>query len=436
MLKNFADIKQHMTNISHLRDSFLNDGVVFDYENNVPKYNEEGEVMKVSLKDFVTVDDLRPLMKTVISTILVDTIQPALLIIPNLATVIRTNGSNEVIQIKAIEDVEVGYVGKGGDYPETHLAFDNIGDAVASRTRKVGAKLIVDQEVVKADQYGIIAVWLSAAGKALARFKETEALRVIQTYGTTVFDNADPQKSEFGTTSGLSAQLTRNGTFTVEDLHRMYAYLWQRGFKGDTMIIHPLAWQVLAMDPLMGQNILKGNVLAYPQIPTGTRAKGFADPFKGKGAVMTGTGTKEGSSAWVNTITPVGNFYEVSVNYAPTPVKVLVSHYVPYQEIDVTEGTGASAVTVKKFITDIIMADSSKGLILYQSEDPNTKEGFIDMNETYWLRVQEKYGFGVWAQGKGLIVAKNVVVDKNYNFTTVNQQSIQPINPAAPIVTL
>ena len=357
MLKNFADIKQHMTSISHLRDSFLNDGVVFDYENNVPKYNEEGEVMKVSLKDFVTVDDLRPLMKTVISTILVDTIQPALLIIPNLATVIRTNGSNEVIQIKAIEDVEVGYVGKGGDYPETHLAFDNIGDAVASRTRKVGAKLIVDQEVVKADQYGIIAVWLSAAGKALARFKETEALRVIQTYGTTVFDNADPTNSEFGTTSGLSAQLTRNGTFTVEDLHRMYAYLWQRGFKGDTMIIHPLAWQVLAMDPLMGQNILKGNVLAYPQIPTGTRAKGFADPFKGKGAVMTGTGTKEGSSAWVNTITPVGNFYEVSVNYAPTPVKVLVSHYVPYQEIDVTEGTGGSAVTVKKFITDIIMAD-------------------------------------------------------------------------------
>lgn len=432
MLKNFADIKQHMTSISHLRDSFLNDGVVFDYENNVPKYNEEGEVMKVSLKDFVTVDDLRPLMKTVISTILVDTIQPALLIIPNLATVIRTNGSNEVIQIKAIEDVEVGYVGKGGDYPETHLAFDNIGDAVASRTRKVGAKLIVDQEVVKADQYGIIAVWLSAAGKALARFKETEALRVIQTYGTTVFDNADPTNSEFGTTSGLSAQLTRNGTFTVEDLHRMYAYLWQRGFKGDTIIINPLMWQVLAMDPLMGQNILKGNVLAYPQIPTGTRAKGFADPFKGKGAVMTGTGTKEGSSAWVNTITPVGNFYEVSVNYAPTPIKVLVSHYVPYDEIDVTEGS----VTVKKFVTDIIMADSAKGLILYQSEDPNTKEGFIDMNETYWLRVQEKYGFGVWAQGKGLIVAKHVVVDKNYNFTTVNQQSIQPINPAAPIVTL
>ena len=432
MLKNFADIKQHMTNISHLRDSFLNDGVVFDYENNVPKYNEEGEVMKVSLKDFVTVDDLRPLMKTVISTILVDTIQPALLIIPNLATVIRTNGSNEVIQIKAIEDVEVGYVGKGGDYPETHLAFDNIGDAVASRTRKVGAKLIVDQEVVKADQYGIIAVWLSAAGKALARFKETEALRVIQTYGTTVFDNANPTDSEFGTTSGLSAQLTRNGTFTVEDLHRMYAYLWQRGFKGDTIIINPLMWQVLAMDPLMGQNILKGNVLAYPQIPTGTRAKGFADPFKGKGAVMTGTGTKEGSSAWVNTITPVGNFYEVSVNYAPTPIKVLVSHYVPYDEIDVTEGS----VTVKKFVTDIIMADSSKGLILYQSEDPNTKEGFIDMNETYWLRVQEKYGFGVWAQGKGLIIAKHVVVDKNYNFTTVNQQSLQPINPAAPIVTL
>lgn len=432
MLKNFADIKQHMTSISHLRDSFLNDGVVFDYENNVPKYNEEGEVMKVSLKDFVTVDDLRPLMKTVISTILVDTIQPALLIIPNLATVIRTNGSNEVIQIKAIEDVEVGYVGKGGDYPETHLAFDNIGDAVASRTRKVGAKLIVDQEVVKADQYGIIAVWLSAAGKALARFKETEALRVIQTYGTTVFDNANPTDSEFGTTSGLSAQLTRNGTFTVEDLHRMYAYLWQRGFKGDTIIINPLMWQVLAMDPLMGQNILKGNVLAYPQIPTGTRAKGFADPFKGKGAVMTGTGTKEGSSAWVNAITPVGNFYEVSVNYAPTPIKVLVSHYVPYDEINVTEGS----VTVKKFVTDIIMADSSKGLILYQSEDPNTKEGFIDMNETYWLRVQEKYGFGVWAQGKGLIIAKHVVVDKNYNFTTVNQQSLQPINPAAPIVTL
>lgn len=431
MLKN-TDIKQHVKSISQLKDSFLNDGVVFDYENDVPKYNEEGEVMKISLKDFVTVDDLRPLMKTVISTILVDTIQPALLIIPNLATVIRTNGSNEVIQIKAIEDVEVGYVGKGGDYPETHLAFDNIGDAVASRTRKVGAKLIVDQEVVKADQYGIIAVWLSAAGKALARFKEVEAIRVIQTYGTTVFDNATPQNSEFGTTSGLSAQLTRNGTFTVEDLHRMYAYLWQRGFKGDTMIIHPLAWQVLAMDPLMGQNILKGNVLAYPQIPTGTRAKGFADPFKGKGAYMTGTGTKEGSSAWVNTITPIGNFYEVSVNYAPTPVKVLVSHYVPYQEIDVTEGN----VTVKKFITDIIMADSSKGLILYQSEDPNTKEGFVDMNETYWLRVQEKYGFGVWAQGKGLIIAKNVVVDKNYNFTTVNQQSIQPINPATPIVTL
>lgn len=429
MLKNKEDIKKQFANISHLKDSFLNDGLVYDYENNVPKYNEEGEVEKVSLQDFVTAEDLRPLMKTVISTILVDTIQPSLLIIPNLATVIRTNGSNEVVQIKAIEDVEVGYVGKGGDYPETHLAFDNIGDAVASRTRRVGAKLIVDQEVVKADQYGIISVWLSAAGKALARFKETEAIRVIQTYGTVVFDNVNPAQSEFGTTTGLSLQLTRNGTFTVEDLHRMYAYLWQRGFRGDTLIIHPLAWQVLAMDPLLGQNILKGNVLAYPQIPTGTRAKGFADPFKGKGAFMTGTGSKEGSSAWVNTITPVGNFYDVSVNYAPTPIKVLVSHFVPYNEI--TVGSGETAY--KKYTTDIIMADSSKGLILYQSEDPSTKEGFVDMNETYWLIVKEKYGFGVWAQGKGLIVAKNVVVDKNYNFTTVNQQQATVVNPNQPI---
>ena len=61
-----------------------------------------------------------------------------------------------------------------------------------------------------------------------------------------------------------------------------------------------------------------------------------------------------------------------------------------------------------------------------------TKEG-VSMDE--WndperdiraMKIKERWGMALLAQGKGVSVAKNVVIEDNYSFENVNQAELNP----------
>ena len=422
-MSNVKDFKDKGSTV--LTDLFRKSGFMYD-DKGEPVLDANGEQERVSFLDFVTETDIKPLLKRVISTILVEGIQPNLMVINNLFTYLPIGDGSEVVELKSIEEIQVGYVAKGGDFPTSSLSFDNIGSTIAAKVNKVGAQLIIDADVIRKNQFAIVSLWLREAGKALAKFKENVGINVINEMGTVVYDNADPTNSALGVTTGRNIEGVANGSLTITDFQQLYTYLTLRGFRPDTLLVNPLAWQVLALDPLMREIVLKNAVVAPNVFPMGNPAGGFVDPHSGRGYRTYATGTAEGSSADTMALTPVGaSFYLPASTYLPTPVKVLVSHLVPYSEI--SEGSG-------KYKTNIIMADSSQCGVLYQEGDTVTNEGFEYKNDTYFVNIYEKYGTGIWAQGKGIALAKNIAVEQNYVFENANSQKLTEIDKNTAII--
>ena len=377
---------------------------------------------RLSIKDVITTEDIAPFVPKVVRRIIVEALEPALLVVPNLFTKVNLpNG--QMIEIGAIGAITAGKVPQGTDYPTSTLATDTVGATTAITVSKYGCGINIAKEVITDNQFDIIALWLRAAGAALARLKESLGIRLIDEMGITVFDNTTPTSSELGVVTGRNIAGARNGTMTLNDLFDMWAYLALRGFTPDTIIMSPLAWKVFAIDPQLREIVLQGAVLATRRMPLGAGASGFPDWTSpaGLGLKMNATGDNTGSSAWTQAVTPVGASWNIPPKYLPSPIKVLVSHLVPF-----TERSG------KKPITDIVMCDSQRCGILVQREDATTEEQDIFTNDTHVVHIYERYGMGMFDQGKGCAVARDIVVDSNYVFENVNSVISMPAATTLP----
>lgn len=393
---------------------------VYDAFTNNGLYDEAED--RAKLVDIITSEDIAPFVPKVIKKIVIEAIEPALLIVKNLFAEINIP-DGQMIEIGAISAITAGKVVQGSDYPTSTLAMDNVGATVQVTVAKYGCAINIAKEVINDNQFDVIKLWLRAAGAALARLKEALAIRLINEMGITVFDNSDPTSTELGYTKGRDITGAVNGTMTLNDVFDMWAYLALRGFTPDTIVMSPLAWKVFAVDPQLREIVLKGAVLATRRMPLGNVAPGWEDIFKGLGLKSTGTGTTTEFSPWTQTMTPVGSTLNIPPSYLPTPLKVIVSHLVPF--------TDRSAES-KMPVTDIIMCDSQRCGILVQREQPTTEEADIFSTDVHAVHIYERYGMNVFDQGKGIVVARNIVVDQNYVFDNVNSATLTA--PSAPSI--
>lgn len=402
----------------------LSDREKFSYVYNV--FNHNGRTAHddfedpIKLIDLVTTEDIKPFVPKVVRRIIVEAIEPALLIVNNLFTKVSIP-DGQMVEIGALSGIVAGKVAQGGDYPTSTLAMDAVGATMQITVSKYGCAINIAQEVLKDNQFDVMKLWFRAAGAALARAKEAQAIRLIDEMGITVFDNATPASSELGVCTGRNIAGVQNGSMTLNDIFDMWAYLSLRGFTPDTLIMSPLAWKVFATDPELREIVLKGATLATRRMPLGAGAPGFDDIFNGYGLKAKSTGSSNGqaweNSPWTQTMIPTGSTWNVPPNYLPSPIKVLVSHMVPF-----TERTG------KKPITDIILADSQRCGILVQREEATTQEADIFINDVHMVHIYERYGMNVFDQGKGITVARNVVVDRNYVFENSNSVSLSALD--------
>ena len=387
--------------ISRVYRVFTNNGYISDMDDD-----------RATIKDFLTSEDIRPLIPKVVKKIIVEALEPNLLVIPNLFTKVNLQ-EGQMIEIGAIGSISAGKVAQGGDYPTSTLAMDIVGSTTSITVSKYGCAINIAKEVLEENQFDIITLWLRAAGSALARLKEALGLRLINEFGINTFDNSDPESTEYGICTGRDITGAHNGTMTLNDIFDMWVYLALRGFTPDTLMISPLAWKVFATDPQLREIVIAGAVLVTRRMPLGSSAMGFEDIFHGLGLYMKGTGNEYQSSPWTETLTPVGATLNVPPRYLPGPVKVLVSHLMPF-----------ATRTGKQPITDIALADSQRCGILVQREGPTTEELDILTNDTHHVHVYERYGMGIFDQGKGIAMARNVVVDRNYVFENTNMVTL------------
>ena len=250
--------------------------------------------------------------------------------------------------------------------------------------------------MIRYSLYDVMGMHLRAAGKALLRWKERKVADLIidNAGGTnTLFDNTS---ASYDSTTGRDAAGAYNGTLTLHDLHRAYAKVVARGFRPDTLIMNPFAWEIFADEALARafgfQNggamwqAVQGMPGSAPQWSNG----GF-----GNGLLQNSTVSSPENLATTYTDVP-GIF--------PYPFRIVVT---PYMSYDATLNT-----------TDMILCDSSELGVLVVDEEVVVDSWSDPARDIHKVKLRERYGLGSMNEGKGSGIIKGISLDRGYDFAS------------------
>lgn len=392
--------------------------------------NQDGKIERFSLKDLVTAEDLMRFIPQTVETVVREAIEPNLFIVDRLFQRITIERGSRV-QIGALGAMEAGRVGQAGEYPERMLDLDG-GDMVAITTDKYGLKISLTEDVLRENQFDVVNIWLRAAGRAMARCKERTAAKLVNEMGYKVLDNVTPDESYAGVTTGRDITGTQNGSMTSSDVFELYAYLLNRGFSPDILMMHPLAWKTFMTDTEMREVVLQASSIAQvrgPMAPNwGTSHMGYGLRTAGTGREETSGNNVKGPSPWVQTLNPLGAQFGMAPNYLPTPLQVIVSHYIPFSY-------GAQGIERMDTgcVTNVVMVDSNNCGVIGQSEPVRTDRWTDPERDIENIKMREAYGFAILEQGKAIAKASNVVIARNYNFENSNSQTLEALNLSGAI---
>jgi len=436
-------------NIQHLTSAFNNNGLV-PVTTTVKSEDGKEDIVtpaigKVSFKDVLSTKELYSLMPEVVTNILVDTIEPEATISQNLFQEVQVPPSTS-FNFGQIGPLIAGEISELGEYPEAH--FDSMEHGYRFRVgiKKYGLLMKVSDEVLRDDLLGIYAMFLRKAGQALVRKREAVCHDMIQRIGETVFDNAKPNESIYGSLAGRGIDGARNGTPTAHDVLQAFSRLIERGFTPDTIMMHPFAWSMFAFDPELKEMFGPASFIGFPGTTSRTNSQlnnpyllnwnmtgnpTMNNQFQQQGSnTMPGQRSpwedpllmKLGPNPYAQTTGLTGaNIAFNSPGYLPGPVKVLLSPYVRLQKLQ------------NSWVSDVVFADSNEVGVIMRGSQPNTEEWREPQIDAQNLKIREEYGVGLLNQGKALNIMRNVVIDRNYMFDNVNSQILSPINRGSTI---
>ena len=77
-------------------------------------------------------------------------------------------------------------------------------------------------------------------------------------------------------------------------------------------------------------------------------------------------------------------------------------------------------------VTDLIFAQSGEAGLVLRDGEPIVNQFKVEEKESIVVRMKEGLGFGILNLGKAVIIAKNVVIDRNYVFQNMNSVTLSP----------
>lgn len=252
---------------------------------------------------------------------------------------------------------------------------------------KSGVKVRITDEMLRYSQYDVMGMHIRAAGRALARHKETKIFNMINNEGTVVFDNDVANKQ----TSGRDSDGSGNGTITLDDILVMYSKIVANGFIPNALLMSPLGWLVFARDPILRAfGFANGGPIFSPLQGQPGLAKSW---YQGGVNVGPTAGAPNAASTYAN----VPNLF-------PAPLRIIVSPFISY--------TAASGSTDAK--TNIIMCDTNELGILVVDEDVSTEEWDDPARDIRSIKFRERYGLGILNEGNAVAIAKNINITRSY----------------------
>jgi len=414
--------------LDRVYSAFVNDGFVYN----------ESMAARIEIRDLLTLPDVERFVPQVVVRILHEAREPNLMI-SSLFDHIRLE-RGQTIQVGAIGAVTIHQIPEVGEYKPVDLQLDS-GDMIGISVRKYGCLLQFTEEMIEDSQWDVIGLWMRAAGRAFARNREKRAAQLLAVNGEVVFDNASTVNAFAGATTGRDISGAANGSMTANDLFDMFAFLSLREFTPDTLIMHPLAWSMWATDPELKEIVLLNGQLTSRRLPSGMADPGWPTTHGGLGERTKATGLglgsadpsvaaayqKIGAVGGTANLSALGATFRAQPDFLPRPLNVLVSPFLPFSNAGKVGTTNVST-------TSLIVLDSTAVGAFIEKTALSTDEFDDPMRDVRNMKLRERWGLVLYQQGKGVAIAKNIVLAKNYVFSNTNTATLAEIDQKNDLV--
>lgn len=457
-------LKNQACDVSEIKDAdgytsnFIQDSALHDAEK-VTDFLHAFQSGKLAngnekIKDVLMSSDYPELFYSATQILLKSRIYPQAVVSQNLFQSIPYSGNALTLTVRSIGGVKFEEIAEGAPYPETATGVSDQTYRIHFEIKKYGAKLAATRELIDSDNWGIFAATMAQLGDEIAMLREKICIgRLNNDAGYVLMDNVNPAATPLGTPTGRGIDGKQNGALGVDDIMEIMAYMQQRGYNIDTVLIHPFAYMAWCRDPEIRETILGAGVVSNP---LGAPAPGFGSLFgsfggnfgafggagpvtaaNADGAIAAGNATidpvykKLGISnyAYPN-LTPFGATFYTNPKYTAWPLKIVVSPLVPFYKV-----TGSSVTTSNnKYACNIIFADSRKCGLILEREAPAMEQWSDIEKEIEYLKVRTRFGVAFQDQGRAIAIAKNVIIDRTYAFDNVNSVTLANLDRTTALV--
>ena len=359
-------------------------------------------------------------------------------------------------------------IGPGQEIPT--ISFDQDAEII-TKTNRSGARVQLDEEVMRTSSYNIMTTYMQMAQRSLVRWKDYKAVATVLSNGRVMFDNVNPKASVLGYTSGRSAVDGKlNGGFTLKDLFSMYMQGIKDGYRMDTIILSHWGYLLFMNEPTLRKFIeFNGGVLF-------AAVNGIAGASKRD---LVAKVSRETNPSAMNEYAPQIPKELINVNF-----KIIVTDYVPtyntgdallktletggqtvdvpynwtsalYKDADTTayavtnvQGmvggvlktlTSADSVDVadpkvycgKNAMTDLVMLDSANALLYLKEEGVKIDSKIDTIYELTTVVFRERYSFAMLEKSRAVLVAKNLVItDDLFDYQYRTTATVTEMNDA------
>ena len=408
-----------------LADIILNNGYVPDSDQRV-KWDSFIPVLLG--QDLTSLPDISPLLSTALEVILTEPVPP-ISIIPSLFNEIQAPGLNTQILVGALgSNALASDVPEGGDYPEVDFTFG--GGMQVARVGKCGIQTSFTEEALRYVSWDLIGQHLRIMRDALYRHKANKCVSFLLALGTTLYDNINPTDSLYGVLKGRGIDGEANGSLDAESLFKAIAHTHMEGYLVDTIVCSPMHFMMWLQDPVMQNILMSTGQGSYFNTYSGN--PGPLAPFSngsiGKLGPTLGNRINPANSPSGLTATSVtGRAHGMTATfnlpgYMPWPLRIVADPAVPFDEeaevgdlILVSSGN-VGAIMMDETLTQIEWADVGK--------------------EKRFMRLRERYALGLFNEGQGVSLIKNVPVARNYFPGIVSFNSPQTFEEISPTATI
>jgi hypothetical protein len=319
------------------------------------------------------------LIPRIISEIVREAMEPALNLTPLLQTInVGSDFMGSSIVFPAWGGMHAADIPEGGEYPEREL---ELAGEVTATIGKSGVAIKMTDEMLRFSQFDVMNRHLAAAGRAMARHKEKKVADMLLATSNVVFDNTGAGSKS---TTGRNAIGAYNGTLSLDDLFYAWATMVDTGFTPNTLIMHPLAWQVFANEGI-------------------SRAFGFTNGLQGLMWQMA-QGSPGNANQWriggLHQQTQVTNPGNVATTYTGTPsispvsFRVIISPFMTF-----------NASTNR---TDLLLVDTRELGVLVVNEGIQTEEWRQPERDIQKVKMRERYAVSPINDYKGVALIKDI----------------------------